>query len=180
MPRVDRPETGEFNPYYAAYIARVKEDDVLGVLAAQADELSKLLAHVTDDGAAHRYAEGKWSIRQLVGHLGDGERVFGYRLYCIARGDEGPFPGFDENVYVGAGSFDKVTLAALVEDFRLARASNLRFAERLTADEWARTGVANGDPVSARALAFIMAGHVRHHAAVLEDRYAAALKPPAA
>jgi hypothetical protein len=180
MPRVERPETGEYAAFYAGYIARVKEDDILAVLAAQPDELSKLLAHVNDDGARHRYAPGKWSVRQLVGHLGDGERVFGYRLFCIARGDEGPFPGFDENTYVDAAPFDKVALAALVEDFRIARASNLRFAERLSSDEWARAGVANGSPVSARAIAFVLAGHVRHHVAVLEERYGAALKPPAA
>ena len=180
MARLERPEAAEYDPFYAGYVARVTEEDVLGVLASQGDELQKLLAHVTDEGAGYRYAPGKWSVRQLVGHIGDAERVFGYRLFCIGRGDVGPFPGFDENTYVEAAPFETVPLAALVEDFQLVRTANHRFAQRFSTDEWARGGTANANPVTARALAFIMAGHFRHHVAVLEERYGAALKPPAA
>jgi hypothetical protein len=140
-------------------------------MEAQPAELKRLLAGVTPDREGSAYAEGKWSIRQLVGHLGDAERVFGYRAFSISRGERQPLPGFDENLYVEAAGFDEWTLADLVDHFAGLRKANLETLRRVRPREWGQTGTASGAPVTVRALAFIMAGHVRHHSNVLRDRY---------
>jgi hypothetical protein len=167
----NRPDPGEFAPFFANYVNLVPEADVLPVLAAQGDQIRRLAAAVPKDRETFRYAPGKWSVREIFGHLGDGERVFGYRAFCISRGDQTPLPGFEEDDYIAESDYDQRTVAELADDFAAVRACNLAVFGRLDPARWARVGNANGAPVSVRALAFVMAGHFRHHLGVLKARY---------
>jgi hypothetical protein len=167
----ERPTKAEYAPFFAGYVSLVTEGDVLSVLEAQAGELRQLAAAVPEERETYRYAPGKWSLREVVGHVTDAERVFGYRAFCISRGEQASLPGFDENDYVARSSYDRQRLADLVSEFAAVRDANLRFLRGLDAQGWGRLGVANRNPVSVRALAFIMAGHVRHHVGVVRSRY---------
>ena len=166
-----RPAPDEYAPFYAGYVSLVPETDVLGVLAAQPAELRRLAAAIPAERETHRYAPGKWSIRELLGHVGDGERVFGYRAFCIGRGEQASLPGFDENEYVATSGYDARPVADLVEDFARLRASNLFVLTHLAPERWSGVGVAAGKSVSVRALAYVMAGHARHHLGILRARY---------
>lgn len=168
---LQRPLGGEFNPYYEKYIALVPEGDFVEVLARQADDTLSILRAIPENMAGHAYAEGKWTIKELVGHVCDAERIFSYRLLRFARGDVTPLASFDENSYVPAGQFAQRTLASLIEEFAAVRAATIALVAGLPADAWLRTGPASGWPVSARALAFITAGHELHHREILLTRY---------
>jgi hypothetical protein len=168
---MNRPLETEYAPYYGNYIAHVTEDEILPVLRAQIDELDVLLDRVAPEQETYRYAEGKWSIREIVGHLIDGERVFGYRALCIARGETQNLPGFDQNQYMVPAPYDRVELEDLLSEFRLVRLSNIAMFRTLDEGAWARIGTANDSQISVRALAFIMAGHLRHHMGVLRSKY---------
>jgi hypothetical protein len=166
-----QPLESEYAPCYQGYISQVSEDEILPVLRSQLDALDVLLGRVTPERETHRYAEGKWSIREIVGHLIDGERVFGYRAFAIARGDLNNMPGFDQNEYILTSPYDRLDLEDLLSEFRLVRLSNIAMLRTLDEESWMRIGTANENQVSVRALAFIMAGHVRHHMGVLRDKY---------
>jgi hypothetical protein len=166
-----QPLESEYAPYYRDYVSQVSEDEILPVLRSQLDALDVLLGRVAPERETHRYAEGKWSIREIVGHLIDGERVFGYRAFAIARGDRNNMPGFDQNEYILASPYDRLELEDLLSEFRLVRLSNIAMFRTLDEESWTRVGTANDNQVSVRALAFIMAGHVRHHMGVLRDKY---------
>jgi hypothetical protein len=168
---MQRPLETEYAPSFQGYVAHVTEDEILPVLRSQIDELDLLFDRVTPERETYRYAEGKWSIREVVGHLIDGERVFGYRALCVARGETQNLPGFDENEYMLAAPYDRIELEDLLREFRLVRLSNIAMLRNFDEAAWTRTGTANGALISVRALAFIMAGHVRHHMGVLRDRY---------
>lgn len=165
------PAAGEYAPFYAGYVSRVPEEEILPVLEGQVGELRRLAEAVPPEGESFRYAPGKWSVREVFGHLADAERLFGYRALAVARGGREPLPGFDENGAVEQAGFDGVPLGELVDGWAAARRSNLALLRHLPAEAWARTGTANGTPISVRALAWIMAGHVRHHLDVFRDRY---------
>lgn len=169
--QLSRPAPDEAAPFYHGYIAAVSDDAVGARLAAQADELDALVRSLDDSAALARYAEGKWSIKEVVGHLIDAERIFSYRLLRVGRGDATPLPGFDENAYVPAGAFDQRPLAALRAEFRAVRLATQALVEGLPADAWGRRGQASGHSITARALAYIMIGHVAHHLGVLRERY---------
>lgn len=168
---MNRPTQSEYAPYYEGYVSQVSESDVLPVLRAQMDELDVLLERVEPHQETFRYAEGKWSIREIVGHLIDGERVFGYRAFCIARGEQQNLPGFEQDDYMVTSHYDKTELEDLVSELRLIRLGNIAMFRTLDSEAWSRVGAANSNAVSVRALAFIMAGHVRHHMNVLRERY---------
>jgi len=168
---MNRPLESEYAPYYRGYVAQVAEEEILPVLRSQIDALDLLLDQVTPEREAYRYAEGKWSIREVVGHLIDGERVFGYRALCIARGENQNLPGFDEKEYMLSAPYNRVGLEDLMSEFRLVRLSNIAMLRNLDEEAWSRMGTANDAPVSVRALAFIMGGHIRHHMGVLSERY---------
>ena len=171
-PRTARPAADEHNPSFSRYIDRVPEgSDVVALLAAQDAEMASLLGGVDEARAAYRYAEGKWSIKQVVGHLADTERVMTYRLLCIARGDETSLPGFDENAFAENAGSDARTLADLVAEWRAVRAATLPLVANLPDEAWNRRGTANGNPATPRALAWITAGHVIHHVDILRERY---------
>ena len=147
------------------------EADILAVLEAQAKQVQAFAVGVPLDRETYRYAPGKWSVREVMGHLADGERVFGYRATCIARGDQTPLPRFDENLFVANAGFDREGLASLTGEFLHLRAANVIALRRLDDVAWRRIGTASEKSISVRAIAYIMAGHVRHHLEVLQDRY---------
>lgn len=177
---IEKPSESEYAPFYAGYIARIPAEGVLKILERQSSELRRLASVVSPEREVFRYAPDKWSVREVFGHLTDGERIFGYRAFRIGRGDQTPLPGFDENHYVAASSYHLRDLASLAEEFALVRAANLAVFHGLSGDDWRRLGTANGHPVSVRALAFIMAGHVNHHLALLGEKYGlGTVTPPA-
>jgi hypothetical protein len=171
---IDRPLDGEHDPYYSKYISLVTEDDVLAVLERQSADIRQLAARLTPEQENHRYAPGKWSVRQVIGHMTDAERVFGYRAFRISRADETPLSGFDENIFVERSPYAGVSAKALAEEFALVRAGNLAFFRQLDMSRWPLKGTANNSPISVRALAYIMVGHVRHHLNGLRNNYGVA------
>lgn len=166
-----RPGADEYAPFYASYVARVPENDVLAVLEAQPAELAAFAARLPAERESHRYAPGKWTVREVLGHIVDAERVFGYRAFCFGRRDRTELPGFPENAFVERSRFAEVPVARHVEEFALVRRGHLAMLRQVDEAGWAHAGLANGSSVTTRALAFVMAGHVRHHLAVLAERY---------
>lgn len=168
-----RPDSTEHAPHYSKYVALVGEDDILSVLRSQIEEMRQFLSSVDESQANMLHPPYTWTLKQVVGHLNDGERIFAYRALRIARGDATPLPGFDENAYAKAGEFSHLRLRALAREFEVIRRSTLSLLENLDASSWSKRGEANGSPVSVRAVAFIMAGHVRHHLAIMKKRLGA-------
>lgn len=167
-----RPDSSEYGSYFGNYIGNVPEEDVVAALATQRDETRKFLAAISEERAAYRYAAGKWSIREVVGHFTDAERVFAYRAMAIARGERQSLPGFDENLYVENAGFDSRTLRELADAYLAVRNGSLMLYGQLDAQAWDRKGLANNNAVSVRALAYITVGHERHHLRILRERYA--------
>lgn len=165
------PSSDEYAPFYSGYVQRLIGADVLAQLTPQAAEVEKRFAAVPPERQDFRYAADKWSVRQVLGHMTDAERVFGYRAMCVARGETKPLPGFDENEYVANGPFEHIPLADLVREFVAVRAGHVLLFAHVAATDWARRGTANGQPVSLRALPYIMTGHVHHHLEILAARY---------
>lgn len=170
-PRSTRPAPDEFAPYYGRYITKVADGDVLATLRTQIGETLAMLRAIPESRGGHRYAEGKWSIRESVGHMCDTERVFAYRAMRFSRNDATALPGFDENAFVANASFDQRSLASLVDEFEAVRRATIAFFDALTPDELQRRGTASDNPVSVRALAWIIAGHEVHHCEILKTRY---------
>lgn len=168
---IERPADDEYAPFYAGYVSRVPDVDIVAAMADQVRRVRDVASTVTPEREEYRYGAGKWSVRELFGHLIDAERVFGYRAFCISRGDKTPLPAFDENQYIAASGFHARSLPALVDEFTTAREANLQVFRRLDPDAWMCVGTANANPVSVRALAFIIVGHVSHHLNVLRERY---------
>jgi uncharacterized damage-inducible protein DinB len=168
---ITRPRDDEYVPYYDRYISLVPDGDIVEILRTQIAETLSLLRSIPEERASHRYAPGKWSIKEVVGHVSDAERIFAYRALRIARADATPLPGFDENAYVPAGNFESRTLASMANELEAVRRASIAFFETLDVDAAARRGTANNAEVSARALAYIVAGHERHHVNILKDRY---------
>jgi hypothetical protein len=166
-----RPSATEYASFYAGYVELVPEEDVLPVLEGQIAVLRRLAETLPADRSGHRYASGKWSVREVIGHMTDVERIFAYRALRIGRGDQTPLPGFDENAYMEKSGFDRRTLEDLVEELIHVRQATLALLRHLDNDAWARVGSANNAPVSVRGLAYVTAGHFRHHLTVLRDRY---------
>lgn len=166
-----RPTQTEYAPFYARYLDLVAGEDALASLEAQVEEIRTLTAAVPAEKETYRYAAEKWSVREVMGHVVDAERVFGYRAFCIGRGEQASLPAFDENAYVAASAYGRVPLADLTAELIAVRQSNLTFLRRQASDDWLRTGTANGRPVSVRALGFMMVGHARHHLDILRSRY---------
>jgi uncharacterized damage-inducible protein DinB len=169
--RKSHPDPTEYAPYYGRYISLVGEGDIVGILRSQIDATLDLLRGVPGDREQHRYAEGKWSVREVIGHLADGERIFGYRALRFARADATPLHGFDENRYAAIAPYDQRRLSSIADEFAAVRAASIAFFDALTDEEWQRRGSANAQEVSVRALAWIIAGHERHHVHLLRERY---------
>lgn len=167
-----RPDDTEYAPFYAPYVAGVPEADVVATLRDSGREIVAELSAIPESRGGFRYAPGKWTIREVVGHLIDAERIFGYRALRLARGDATPLPGFEENDYARTAGSDARTMADLVDELRIVREGTARLFASFPDEAWTRRGIVNHREVSVRALAYITAGHARHHMAVLRERYA--------
>jgi uncharacterized damage-inducible protein DinB len=170
-PAPAKPESNEYAPYYEKYVSLVPDGDLVGTLERQGAETLALLRGLDEGRGAHRYEEGKWSVKQVVGHINDGERIFAYRALAIARGDRASLPGMDQEEYMAGVDFDARTLASLLDEFESVRASTVHLLRHLSAEAWARRGTASDNEVTVRALAYIIAGHETHHVRVLQERY---------
>jgi hypothetical protein len=168
---VGRPEPDEIPSHYIGYIQRVPELDPVAVCAEQIEQTTELLRGLSDSDAMYRYERGKWSIKDVVGHLADTERIMAYRALCIARGDTTPLPSFDEKAYVPLAKFDDRSLTDLLNELRTARAATLALLRTFDGEAWRRRGTASGKTVSVRALGFMIPGHERHHVEILKTRY---------
>lgn len=166
-----RPALEEHAEYFSRYIDRVPDGDIVDILTRQMAETSEFLGAIPDSKADHRYAEGKWSIREVIGHMCDTERVFSYRALRFSRGDTTPVPGFDENAYMKYAPFSRCSLDDLISEFQQVRKSSLHLFRSMDAQAMERRGVANGASVSVRAIAYMAAGHEAHHVEGLRTRY---------
>ena len=166
-----RPETDEFAPYYNTYISLVEGDDCLPVLDAQSAELSAAFSAIPEEKGTFAYAAGKWTIKEVLSHLIDGERMFAYRILRISRGDKTPIEGFEQDGYIENSNANNRPFAELLDEFDLQRRSNMLLLKNLSDEASRRMGTASGLSVSVRALACIMAGHVKHHLTILRARY---------
>ncbi|HEX3748179.1 MAG TPA: DinB family protein [Bryobacteraceae bacterium] len=166
-----RPQEGDAAPYYFPYIDQVPGDDVLAAIESQLDEVLAVFAGISEDVSLCRYAPDKWSIRQMLNHVTDTERAFAFRALWFARGFPTPMPGYDQNIAVAGAQADNVAWSAHVEEFRQVRLSTVSLFRNMPAEGWTRGGIASDKHVTVRALAFIIAGHVTHHVAILRNRY---------
>jgi hypothetical protein len=171
MTNAGKPQSGEYNTYYQRYIDLATEDDIVGALDAQSRETATLLGGLSEEQAAYRYAPDKWSIKQIVGHMIDGERVFAYRVLSIGRGDTAALPGFDQDPWVANAGSDDRSISDLAEELATVRKGNVMMMRALSEEAWRRIGTASDNPVSPRALAYVMLGHERHHLRILRERY---------
>ena len=167
-----RPKPDEHNPYYSRYVALVPDDDISIVrhLGDQHHETVDILRKAKAKGD-HAYEPGKWTVKEVVGHVSDSERVFAYRALRIARGDTTPLPGFDQDVFIAGSNFKERTMDDLLEELWSVRAATLSLAKHLPESVMSRRGTASDSPVTVRALLYIIAGHERHHLGVLRERY---------
>jgi hypothetical protein len=165
------PERGEAGEYYFTYINRITSGDILGVLEGQSETSSAFLRGISEEKSLYRYSPDKWSIRQLWNHVNDAERVFAGRALWFARGLESALPSFDQNAAVASAHADSIAWARHIEEFRHVRMASVALFRSLPGEAWKRSGVASGNPVSVRALAYIVAGHTDHHLAILRERY---------
>jgi hypothetical protein len=168
---IARPEPGEYAPYYERYISLIAGSDILGTLDAQRRQMLLLLSGRDESDGDFRYAPGKWNAKELLGHVCDTERIFSYRALRISRGDQTPIEGFEQDDYVRNGPFAQAPLAEIIEDYISVRRATLTLLRNLDEGAWARRGVASNNPVSVRALAYMIAGHEVHHRKILEQQY---------
>jgi hypothetical protein len=170
-PAIGQDEAAE---YYFTYINQVPDGDICVILQTQLDETLALLNAISEERSRHRYAPGKWTIKEVANHLNDTERVFTFRALWFARGFPDPLPSFDQNIAIAGVGAEVRPWRSHVEEFRAVRLATLPVFQSLSPEAWLRRGVASGHPVSVRALAYITAGHVAHHARILRERYLSA------
>ncbi len=166
-----RPDTDEFDPYYSTYVSLISGDNVLPILDKQPSELNALFVNVPEERGIFAYDVGKWTIKELLSHIIDGERMFAYRILRISRGDTTPIEGFEQDGYIENSNADNRSFADLITEFDLLRRANMLMFNNLSPEAARRLGTASGKAVSVRALAYIMAGHVKHHINILNERY---------
>ena len=172
---IPRPRADEHTPYYARYIGLVPDGDLVEILRSQQQETVRLLRPLSEERARFAYAPGKWTVKEVIGHIADAERIFAYRALRFARGDAQPLTGFDENSYVPAGRFNDRALVDLLDEFEAIRTATIHLLRNLNDEELARSGPANNNPISVRAVAYVIAGHERHHVKLLRERYGVAV-----
>ena len=168
---MQRPAPSEHIPYYERYIALVPEGNILEVLESQLADLRALVEAVPEERAGHRYAPGKWSIREVMGHLADTERILAYRAFSIARGETQPLNGYEPEQYSVQGEAERTSLRDLFQEFEHVRRGTIAMLRRLSAEAWRRVGTASDSAISVRALAYVMAGHVPHHLRIVREQY---------
>src|ERR1700688_746791 len=170
-----RPAPEEYAPFYETYISKIKGNDIVGMLDAQRLQMAQLFAARSERDGNFRYAADKWTVKEVLGHVSDSERIFTYRALRIARGDLTPMEGFEQDDYVRSGGFNERPLTSLVEEYAFVRGASLALFRSLGKEAWLRRGTANKNEVSVRALAYITAGHELHHRQILEERYFSAI-----
>ena len=168
---IPRPQADEHDPYYGRYIALVPDGDLISILQNQIVGTSRTLRALPSEKGDHAYAAGKWTVKEVIGHMGDVERIMSYRALRFARGDTTDLPGFDENAYVPAANFGRRTVGDLVDELETVRGATIKLLRPLDDEALARRGAATGAEISVRALAYIIAGHERHHLNILQERY---------
>lgn len=168
---ITRPDPNEYAPYWAGYIGEAGDGDPVEMMAVRFESTGALLDGVSEAKGGERYAPGKWSVREVVGHLTDVERHMSYRALRLARADRTALPGFDQDDYIAAAGFDGRSMASLVGEWRDVRRASISLFSSLSSDAWCRQGIVNDGPLSVRALAFIIPGHESHHIAILHSRY---------
>lgn len=169
---MSRPDNGEYAPHYGTYIKLVPEEDILAAMRSELAQTLKFLSGIAEPDALVCHPPYTWTIKQVIGHLSDTERIFGYRALRFARADKTPLPGFDENRYAEAAGSNERPLAALVTEYEAVRKSHLCLFENLSTDTWQERGIANGNEMSVRALAYAIVGHERHHMSIVHKRLA--------
>ena len=168
---MNKPDASEYDPYYENYVSLVRDGDINSTLAVQPAELRKAFGELGEDKGAFAYAPGKWTIKEMLGHLIDGERMFAYRAFRISRGDRTPIEGFEQDGYIENARSNERSFADMLDEFELLRVANTLMFNHMSDADAARFGIANGVEISVRALAYIMAGHVAHHVNILNERY---------
>lgn len=171
MTAIKKPEAGEYAAYYHAYVGKVPEGDILEILRAQHQTTQTVLAKIPEQRAGFRYAPGKWSIKEVIGHVCDVERVFAYRALCFVRNDPGPFPSIDQDAYVQHGNFANRTLSDIAAEFEAVRQATCHLFASVDEETALRRGIASGFEFTVRALAYIIAGHELHHLRILREKY---------
>ena len=166
-----RPQANEAAPYYSRYIDLIPSDDIVTTLTKQLDEANQFLSTITEEKSLHQYADGKWTIRQVLSHINDGERVFLHRAFWFGRSFPDALPSFDQDISVVVAQGNNVAWRNHLEEFRNVRQATLSFFRNLPEEGWSRSGVASDNPVTVRALAYIIAGHLEHHLKVIKERY---------
>lgn len=175
IPTTVRPARGDYGEYFERYVALVPDGKITRILEDGQERLVSLFGRVVADGAGYRYAADKWSVREVLGHIIDTERVFSYRALRIARGDATPLPSFDQDLFVTGGEFDRLRLADLIDEFVIVRQGTLLLFRHLSAAAWDCRGIAGDNPLTPRAAAWMIAGHQIYHEALLRERYGAVL-----
>lgn len=168
---IGRPAAGEYDPYYDRYISKVSGEDILAALEQERRKTVLLLSGRSEQDGNFRYAPGKWSVKEVLGHVNDSERIFAYRALRIARADQTPMAGFEQDDYVRNGPFPNRPLAELIEDYIAVRRATLTLLRNLDEPAWTRRGTANNNEVTVRALAYIISGHEIHHRGILQEKY---------
>jgi hypothetical protein len=166
-----RPQTTEAASYYFTYIDLITSEEIVPVIQSQLGETLQLLEGISEEQSLHTYAPGKWTIRELLNHVNDGERLFLWRAFWFARGFQDPLPGYDQDHAVQLAQANQTPWPQLVEEFRTVRLGTISFFNNLPIEAWSRSGIANDDSVTVRAIAYIIAGHVAHHTKVLKEKY---------
>src|SRR5947209_4806371 len=167
---IARPSQTEHSPYYSRYVSLVPETDIFTTLQKQAEDMESLRG-LSDEEACFRYAPDKWSIKQVLGHVMDTERIFAYRALRIARADQTPLAGFEQDDYVRNGPFERVSMTELMNEYVAIRNATVSLFRHLSPEAWSRRGLANNNEVTVRALLYIIAGHERHHRQILKEKY---------
>jgi len=168
---MSRPGSNEYAEFYAGYVNSVPDGDILELLSTEHDRSASLLRGLTAEQASHRYAPGKWSIKEVVGHIIDAERTFGYRAQCFARKDPAHLPGFDQADYAVSSNADRRPMSDLVDELAVVRQSHIALFRSLDEDMWSHRGIASECEFTVRALAYIIVGHEIHHRSVIEKHY---------
>ncbi|WP_448701217.1 DinB family protein [Mucilaginibacter sp. AW1-3] len=168
---MNRPQPWDYNPFYATYIDKIGDADIVESLIRQHNEVNDFLKAIPKDKALYAYADGKWTLNEAIGHMIDTERIMTYRLLRFARNDQNPLPGFEQEDYIANARFNQMQMDDLISEFYYLRKANLYLFKSLNADEQARTGTASNNRVTVNALLYIIAGHVEHHIRIIKERY---------
>ncbi|MBO3696930.1 DinB family protein [Roseivirga sp. E12] len=168
---IQKPAPSEYNPFYEPYVSKLPEEDVYRVLEGQLTSIADFFGSIAEDKVDHRYAPGKWSIKEVLNHLNDAERVFSYRALSIVRGDTVELPGMDQDVYQENSRMNARTMSSLVDEFRAIRTATLALLQSVTEEDTLKEGIASGSKVTVRALAALIAGHYAHHVMIVKEKY---------